>query len=649
MLNILLAFCAVMALAFALHTLFDIKSGVSPLLSLCTVILVNLLAGLAGMLKAGAVAGYLLAAGLFALSLYKNKTVIKQQAAGFFTAPVIMFIISSGFMFLFLAAKQPLMGSWDEFSFWGTARKLVKEHDALYTFYQSSMLGTSIPPAMPVLCYFFQRFGAGFCEWACFFAYDVLIFACFAAVASSAQDRWPVAAGVYISAFLIPFIFRFTGPVSYIQTVYITVYSDLPMAGLFAGRFAVYLNSRKNSAGTTAVCLPLAVLVFVKDMGLALAAVCVFVMFFDSLLSAENLKENTLKKIRGRAVAAVAMLAVCAAAFVGWSAHLSAASGINRTDFGGSSQMGMVQIVLNGLKELLLGPAGEKFTAVKSAMFSAFFNRKVAMPGSGFAVVCLTAAVILAAFTVADKKDKPRRLSLMATGSIGFAGYYIFHLFLYVYVFRDDAYGLVSYERYMNIYYTGWLLMALCMLAVCRQGRRKNAAGALVLTLTAVFARLFGFYADSGNLFVACNENYPSFRKNVMVKADFIRPYIDSEDVIYCYSGYDDGLRWFIYTFEFSNNYIVKDFTVDTRGLDGAQIKEKCQREMKKYFLEKGVSHILIDSSSAEFVEIYGELFDVPMNDIGMDSLGYYKVNYTDGGLYFTLEKGGYIADGKDL
>lgn len=134
-----------------------------------------------------------------------------------------------------------------------------------------------------------------------------------------------------------------------------------------------------------------------------------------------------------------------------------------------------------------------------------------------------------------------------------------------------------------------------------------------------------------------------------MVKADFIRPYIDSEDVIYCYSGYDDGLRWFIYTFEFSNNYIVKDFTVDTRGLDGAQIKEKCQWEMKKYFLEKGVSHILIDSSSAEFVEIYGELFDVHMNDIGMDSMGYYKVNYTDDGLYFTLEKGGYIADGKDL
>lgn len=648
MLNILLAFGAVLAFAFVLHALFDIKSGVSPLLALCAMVLTSVIFAMADLLKAGVLISLVAAYGSFVFAVYKNRDGIKTKAVSFFSAPVILLCASSALMLVFLAVRQPLMSSWDEFSFWGTARKLVKEHEAIYTFYSSSMLGSSIPPAMPVLSYIFQRFTPQFCEWTCFFAYDVLLFACMAAAARTAGDDWHRSVPVYITAFLTPFIFQFTARVSFIQNTYISAYSDMPMAFLFAGRVAVYLCENKGLRGLLSASLPLAVLVFVKDMGFALARIAVFIIFFDSIVCVRIPKGKFLKTAAGKLVAAAAMFLVACVSFVGWSMHLSSVSGVNRTDFGGSSQMGMAQIIISGFTQLLIGPADEKFAAVRDMMFSAFFDRKTAMAGSGFFVVCMIAAVLFAAFLSADRNGKKRRASLLATGAIGFAGYYIFHLFLYVYVFRDDAYNLASYERYMNIYYAGWFVVAVCMLAACRQ-KKRIFGGASLLAVCLAATALFVRYTDSGNLFVACDENYPSFRKNVMMKTDYIRPYIDKEDVIYCYSGGDDGMRWFIYTYELSDNYIVPDKYIEVYGLEQPEKMEKYQRELRKYFIEKGVTHILIDNSSAEFVENFGDLFDVPMNEIGLDSLGYYKVNYTDDGFYFTLEKGGYIADGKDF
>ena len=648
MLNILLAFGAVMAFAFALHTLFDIKSGITPLLALCAMILTGVIFAMADLLQAGVVISLLAAYGSLAFAVYKNRGGIRTKAVSFFSAPVILFCASSGLMLAFRAVRQPMMSSWDEFSFWGMARKLVKERDAIYTFYSSSMLGNSIPPAMPVLSYIFQRFTPQFCEWTCFFAYDVLLFACMAAAARTAGDSWHRSVPVYITAFLTPFIFRFTARVSYIQNTYISAYSDMPMAFLFAGRVAVYLCERKGLRGLLSVSMPLAVLVFVKDMGFALARVAVFVIFFDSLVCEQAPKGQFFKTAALKLAAAAAMFLVACAAFAGWSVHLSGVSGVDRTDFGGSSQMGMAQIIISGFRQLLIGPADEKFAAVRDMMFSAFFDRKTAMAGSGFIVVCVIAAVLFAAFVSADRNGKKRRAALLTTGAVGFAGYYIFHLFLYVYVFRNDAYNLASYERYMNIYYAGWFVMAVCMLAACRQ-KKRIAGGASLLAVCLAATALFVRYTDSGNLFVSCDENYASFRKNVMLKTDYIRPYISEEDVIYWYSSGDDGMRWFIYTYEFTDNYIAPDIYIDVYGLEQPEKMEKYQRELREYFIEKGVTHILIDNSSAEFAENLGGLFDVPMNDIGLDSLGYYKVNYTDDGFYFTLEKGGYIADGKDF
>ena len=62
---------------------------------------------------------------------------------------------------------------------------------------------------------------------------------------------------------------------------------------------------------------------------------------------------------------------------------------------------------------------------------------------------------------------------------------------------------------------------------------------------------------------------------------------------------------------------------------------------MTQYFKEKGVTHFLIDNVNEEFIQRYGDRFDVPVDEIGLNYVAYYKVNYNENGFYFTFVKGG--------
>ena len=95
---------------------------------------------------------------------------------------------------------------------------------------------------------------------------------------------------------------------------------------------------------------------------------------------------------------------------------------------------------------------------------------------------------LLGAFLL--EKGRRRRgiawFSLWST--LGFAAYYIFIGFTYVYVFSEAA-EMTDYNRYIYPYYTGWLLAALAIFAAAL---RRAKPGALMhwalLALTAVCA-----------------------------------------------------------------------------------------------------------------------------------------------------------------
>ena len=338
------------------------------------------------------------------------------------------------------------------------------------------------------------------------------------------------------------------------------------------------------------------------------------------------------------------MLLTIGGTYLGWGMHLGRVLAVNRTDYGGSSGMGIVQMLLTGIKELIIGPKSEKFLVIQDSFFAAFSGTKVSMIGSGRNVCLLILIIFVFAFVFGDKKGKKRSATMLASSFIGFVGYYIFHLLLYVYVLGFEAYYLVSYDRYMYVYYIPWLLMAMFNLAMAaRDGAKFWAKGTMVGFVCCVLL-LVNFYTVPENLFTGVAGNSFNVRKDVAAKADHIRDVIGEDDVIYLYSGPDNGLRWFVYTYELINNRIIPNRGFFNFAETEAETIQLQQKEMLERFEKNGVTHVLIDWTSHEFMVWFDRLFDVSTGEIGNANVGYYKVIYTDGGLRFELVKGGRVS-----
>ena len=644
-------FILILMFAFAVYALADINPSTAPLISLVTLVNISVLCALFNVLQVGVWVSYLLAVVAFAFAIYKNKNSFKEKLSGFFTPGVILFVVVSVAMLVCLSYTQPLVHQWDEYSFWAKSRQLIKNHNQLYTYYKSSMLGQSIPPALPVLSYFFQMLSPSFVEWAVYFAYDVLFFATFSAF-TAAFDRKNrgSAAAVFVTAFIVPYFFSVTVHTTSLSSVYISAYSDMPLALLTAGTVAVYMFSQHNNhKRIIPALLMLIFLTFTKDMGFALGCIALFVIFFDILVARKDFMLFKLKGFMAKVAAGALMLVVTAGAFVGWSKHLSMVLAVDRTDYGGEAGMGMVEILLTGVKEFLIGPKSEKFLIIQEKFFTAFFNTKVSMIGSGLLVVAMIMAVFMVAVIFGDKNSRLRSIMMAGTSLVGFAGYYIFHLLLYVYVLSGEAYSLTSYERYIGTYYTAWLIMAvMCMTLAVLKGNGLWGKAATVGFMCCMVL-VFSYYIRPENIFTGINEMSFATRRSVSKKVETIRDAVKPEDVIFVFSGEDSGERWFAYTFEMDENYIIPNADFVSVGETPEETKQLQYKEMYDRFTKYGVTNVLIDHSSVDFVANFAQLFDedayAPMAEVGGTMVSYYKVIYGDGNsMFFEFVEGGVVS-----
>jgi len=133
LLNPAFALFAVIIFAFALHSIFDIKSQLTPLISMAVLVDILVVLCMVDMLKPALYLSYAVAVFSFAFAIYRYRNNIAEKLYSFLTPGVIIFIVASVGMLLLLYVRQPLMQEWDEFSFWGISKKLVQIHDQIYT------------------------------------------------------------------------------------------------------------------------------------------------------------------------------------------------------------------------------------------------------------------------------------------------------------------------------------------------------------------------------------------------------------------------------------------------------------------------------------------------------------------------------------
>lgn len=669
--EIFLTFAAVLVFSVALAAKTKLNIGICPLFVLCGTMVWFSLFGCFDKLVLGGSAYFVLAAAVVVYLVVRKD---KVRQVEFVTPAFVFFVAASLIILVYFAVRQPIPMEWDEFSFWSVAPKVVKTSGHMYTADPGNLRVTSYVPGLVMLDYAFQFFGAAFVPWKVFAAYDIFMFAIFAAVFASAKKRhWGIAAPAAVFCLLLPFLGTVYTRIIYVSTVYLSSYADIPMGLLFGGALAIYFTAEKKTpALLCGAALAVTAVSITKDTGFALALIAAALICFD-LLFLEKGEETVffkLKKIPARLCWCVILAGGPIAAFFGWAAHMSYYTGADRMNVGGSANMGTVQLVATGVKELVGIDRTEHFADVMGRMLRAFYTDSLSMfqlnlgdgvlgkiaNGSGLSVVLVIFAVLAVAFLAGGRRQKIRTAWFTLWSTLGFAAYYVFIGFTYVYVFHDwQSAGLVSYNRYIYPYYLGWLALAAALLvrSLCEAERRAVWGRAFLLALCLVSVWRFGSFVRPQLSVIDYPDSYFSGMKQTLLNVDEAKTSLTEEDRVFFVSQGDDGMSWFVHYYEFYP--ILTDYSLGGGTLsDAAVISEAAVQDFKNdpavqafagkqltaqnlcdYLAATGCTHLYLERVDDIFLSTYGDLFADKLADYYAGKTRLYQIVQQADGMQF--------------
>lgn len=615
----LVSLAALAGFAVLLARRTSLPAPLAPFTALCGVMILLALGGMAGLLVPTGWLCFALAAGAWVLAFAPvgRKNPVSVLAAPGFVA----FWVLAAALLVFFAWRQPMYSTWDEFSFWGTAAKIVKTSGTLYG---NAEIGWdwvgSHRPGLIMLGYFFQFFGP-YAEWRVLAGYDILLLSIFTTLTAGApKGAWRRVVPALGFGFLLPFLITLYGNITRTTDLYASSLSDIPLGLTFGGAMAVYYMNKRRALWPTA--LALAALCMEKDTGFAMALVAAGIIGADAFLGA--LAERAPAPATGKTLAKAAGLFVaCVAAFLPWQYYLSAVTTADTSNVGGTQQMGQAEMVITGCKELLGIGRTEKFSTIMGGMVKNLFTMTTTMVGPFIVVVALTMVLAVAAALFTREKSLRRQAGVFAVlGLGGFAAYYFFIGLTYVYVFRDEVSdGLVGFERYIYPYLLGWLLAAgaLALRAMDEErpaGLVQTGFGVLVLGL----AGLVWLRVPFTLTVFGCGDTAYAERRQTQAVTEEVQAVVPADAHIFFVSQGDDGSRWFLYTYEFYPWYLDYSGTTGMGGggtfaLPGALPEDTLYyhpyttEELHDCILDSGCTYIFIEQTDDLFAEGYASLF----------------------------------------
>ena len=638
----LLGFAALLALAAWLCLRGALAPALSPLAAASAVILVLTLGGCLGLLRP---AGFLLYAAALAalcdLALHAHRAFWAE----FFCPGVLLFCAAGVGVIALFAVRQPLFLEWDEFSFWGTAAKLVKLDNELYTTAPIGWNWTATQkPGLIVFEYFLQFFGP-FAEWRVLAALDVLQFAVFAALlAPLPRRRWATAVPTALAAFLVPAAMVLYRALEVPCSLYMNAHSDVPMGILFAGAvFTAWYDARGRRLCWPTL-LALAALTLTRDTALPLAMIAAVLAIADWLFCAPLALTG-----RRRAVWSLAALAAPLLCFLGWAAYLKLRVNVNALEVTTDGSMGMREMLVRGVSELAGVGRTEKFSRIMGMMASNFVRLRITVFGSGAVVAALILGLVALAWLCAGPGALRRRCGWFALlSSLGFVAFYIFTGFCYVYVFREiESANLTGYERYIYPYYIGWMLAALSLLAAAAAAPAKRffgLAGGALLALVLLLSWRCGRLVTPQTSFIDYGSGYDYVRQVSQRQAAEVKTMTaaDAGSIFFVSQG-DDGRQWFLYCCELLPRQLDYSFGGGTLGdpalTQDAGVTAMTPAQLCSYLTQKGCAYLFVHECDPLFVSSYGTLFSDGLAAAD-DSSALYEIEGSGAQMHFVLRGG---------
>lgn len=664
MIDILFALAALWLLCRFLTLRCRVPAALAPLASLSLAALWLTLAGMAGQLRPGAVLFYIACLAGGAASLQKGEKPFGTGALKKLLTPgsVVFWALSLAFA-VYFCIRQPLFADFDEFSFWGTAAKLTCINDALYTTGEIGWAWQATQnPGLIVLGYFFQLFGS-FAPWKIFLAYDVLLFACFAAVLGGVRwKNYAIAVPAAAVCWCVPWFFTTYNRTIYnaISTVYMSSYGDIPAGVVFGGAVAYWLWLRRSGGQKWTVLPVLALCGNIKSNTFVLSLVAAGLVAADCVLFAQNGQKGLAgfqKGLAKRLGFAIACMAAPMALYLGWNSYIARLVAQNAAEGGmGTTSESIITVAVSGVKILLGLPVGDYYTQrlprlaqAGGDMQSAFYHTDISMIGPGVMLTLLTLAVL--AGTVLLAKGERLRVGVLGVLSAGgFVGYNFMLVLSYAFIFKESQCAdLVDYNRYLYTYYIGWFLLALAALLYVLNSREsllpQLARGAVWLLAAVMLWRVNQLVLPQMSV-LGFSANYFSEQRLQQQRADAARAVMEPGSRVFFVSQGDNGYYWFSYSYDFLPTVVDYSGNMQQGGGGGtfglAELRpgeEDHNRylyyhpytaeEWRQEVLASGCEYIFLNEIDEIFIESYADLFSDSLAAARNSETLVYKV--TDG------------------
>lgn len=648
-LAMLLTLCAVACWSMLLVQRTGCDAGAAPVVVLCGSALAVTAAGMLGAPALGAAAVYLGAAVCAVLALRKEG---RAALVRLYSPAFLFFVVGAVFFIVLFAVRQPMLYQWDEFTFWGSAARATCVHNELYTTAPSNMITRAYPPLLPAAVYLFQWLVPGFSEWAAYAAYDIIALAGMAAVAAGlSRRRWPAGVLVLASCALLPLFFEVGAATGAASNVYLNLQSDLQLGCLFAAALGLYFTAKPSTGSLVRVLVVILALSMTKDMGFALGLIAAGLIFLDLVFQGRSRPRLFgCKKAGGPVIFFGLSAIVSVVGWAGWSAYVGMVTQENRFDLAGAGdtqRLSPLSMLGVGLKELLGIGRTQEFSDLAASMNSAFFTRPVCLLGGGAVVAVLVLALLAAAFVLGGKAHR-RRVAVFALGSTAaFAAYWVFHLFLYLYVF-DPSEGLVlkDYARYFLPFYLGWLLGAAALLLGAGKDRAVGFAAAALL---AVVGGSVLWRGQTVNNFATYSNTFYGERLEVQSRAEAVNALTTPDDVVYPVCQGSDGTRWYYYSYELDARLARMYGGGSGTGQDpflpttactltdaaslGAQQYEVVteQLNLAAYLKECGATVLLLDITDEYVAQLLQPYAGAPLPELTLDAPSLWRIVWDSG------------------
>lgn len=474
MISTMIAMIVILMICFLLIKLFNFKPYLTPITSISIVVVFMFFTSIFGLFYVATILFQIFIIILFLYQIIKHKKESIVAMKKMITPSIIIFGILTLCFLIFYYCVAATFTTWDEFSFWGTASKIIFDNKDLYSMFPNSLYVKSYFPGLPLLNNYFLLYENHFIESICFFAYSVVFSAVFAIPFKNASKKNII---LIIMGLFLLLIFSIITKITFVS-----IYSDIMIGVLFAGAILIYYSEKNTIQKYISIIILLMFLTTTKDMGFVLSGLAIFIILIDQLFFNKKNLGNIFKKILMLSFFVILI-------YIVWEIeikvlHLPVFNKIDLSHFKGIYDF--IFLKENNFERIVF----ERFTY--KLIYDKIFYVNIFI----FPLSLLVISLVL--FLKKNKTKYTKRIGLLMLSlfTVNILYYVLLYILYLISFLETEAYSLASFNRYMStiIYATMIILIGLMILNM-----KKDKNNKVLIVVSFILFNTFLLYQSGFN------------------------------------------------------------------------------------------------------------------------------------------------------